>query len=202
MRRVTAMVSAAAVVLWMATVFAQGTNFRRGRGQRMHAGAAAGGGGGAAGGGGGGGGAAAAWAGRWRVQGPMVVKQDATTLSVKRQDANGATTTIYTLDGKPHEVTQGQGTATVTAKVEGATIVIDTDDRHGHGPTTRRQVCSMAAKLTIVPRTRPRGGDAATRDLLPRRASPGPGRVPGNTQRRGLGARKGPGPSFVPPCDF
>jgi hypothetical protein len=161
MRRVTALVGAAAVVLWAAAVMAQAKpNFAgswtmdQEKTTAANPAPAGGGGGGRAGGGGG---------GRGGAQGPMVVKQDATTLSVERQGANGPTTTTYTLDGKPHEVTQGQGTATVTAKVDGATIVIDTTSDMGNGPTTRKQVWSMEGDWLVIAATNPpRGGGEAT----------------------------------------
>jgi hypothetical protein len=109
-----------------------------------------------AGGGGGGG-------GRGGAQGPMTVKQDATTLSVERQGPNGPATTTYTLDGKPNKVTMGQGEATVTAKVVGATIEIETArDMNGTAVTTKA-VWSMEGENLVVANTTPgRDGGAPT----------------------------------------
>jgi hypothetical protein len=117
-----------------------------------------GGGGGARGGGGAGGGG-----GRGGAQGPMVIKQDATTLSIERQGANGPTTTTYTLDGKPHKVTMGQTEADVTAKIVGSTIEIETTRDMGNGPTTTKQIWSMDGEWLVSSSTQPpRGGGEAT----------------------------------------
>jgi hypothetical protein len=170
MRRVTALVSAAAVVLWAAAVFAQAKpNFAGSWTMDQEKTTAAnpapagggGGGGGRAGGGAGGGG------GRGGAQGPMVVKQDATTLSVERTGANGPTTTTYTLDGKAHKVTMGQTEADVTAKVDGTTIVIDTTRDMGQGPSTTKAVWSMDGEWLVIATTNPPrgGGEATTRKV-------------------------------------
>ena len=163
MRRVTALVGAAAVVLWAAAVMAQAKpNFAGSwtvdaeKTTAANPAPAGGGGGGRAGGGGG---------GRGGAQGPMVVKQDATTLSVERQGANGPTTTTYTLDGKPQTVTMGQSEATVTAKIDGATIVIETTRDMGNGPTTTKAVWAMDGEWLVIANTQPprSGGEATTR---------------------------------------
>lgn len=158
MRRVTALVGAAAVVLWAAAVLAQAKPNFAGSWtvdqEKTTAAnpAPAGGGGGRAGGG-----------GRGGMQGPMVVKQDATTLSVERQGPNGPTTTTYTLDGKPQKVTMGQSEATVTAKIDGATVVIETTRDMGNGPTTTKAVWSMEGEWLVIANTNPpRGGGEAT----------------------------------------
>ena len=164
MRRVTALVGAAAVVLWAASVFAQAKNFsgtwtidqEKTTAANPAPAGGGGGGGGRAGGGGG---------GRGGAQGPMTIKQDATTFSIERQGPNGPTTTTYTLDGKPHKVTMGQGEADVTAKVVGATIEIDTTQDMNGTPTTRKTVYSMDGEWLVSAATNPgrNGGEATTR---------------------------------------
>jgi hypothetical protein len=167
MRRVTALVGAAAIALWATAVFAQAKNFSGTWTVDAEKTAAAnpapagggGGGGGRAGGGAGGGG------GRGGAQGPITVKQDATTLSVERQGQNGPTTTTYTLDGKAHKVTMGQTEADVTAKVVGATIEIETTRDMGQGPTTSKVVWSMDGDWMVQASTQPgrNGGEPTTR---------------------------------------
>ena len=159
MRRVTAMVGAAAVVLMAATVFAQAKPNFAGSwtmdAEKTTAAnpAPAGGGGGGRGGGGRG------------PQGPMVVKHDATTLSVERQGPNGPTTTTYTLDGKEQTVTMGQGEAKVSAKVDGATIVITTTRDMGGNMVTTSAVWSMDGEWLVIANTQPgrEGGAPTTR---------------------------------------
>ncbi|HEX5070123.1 MAG TPA: hypothetical protein VFV78_07890 [Vicinamibacterales bacterium] len=162
MRRVTALVGAAAVALWATAVFAQAKNFsgtwtvdqEKTTAANPAPAGGGGGGGGRAGGGGG---------GRGGAQGPMTVKQDATTLSVERQGQNGPTTTTYTLDGKAHKVTMGQGEADVTAKVVGSTIEIETTRDMGGTPATTKQVWSMDGDWLVIASTNPpRGGGEAT----------------------------------------
>jgi hypothetical protein len=160
MRRVTALVGAAAVVLWAAAVLAQAKPNFAGtwtvdaeKTAAANPAPAGGGGGGGRGG------------GRGGMQGPMTVKQDATTLSTERQGQNGPMTTTYTLDGKPQTVTQGQGEATVTAKIDGATIVIETTRDMGNGPSTTKQVWSMEGEWLVIAQTSPgrQGGEPTTR---------------------------------------
>lgn len=103
-----------------------------------------------AGGGGGGGGRG--------MGGPMTVKQTAAELSVERQGRNGAQTTTYKLDGSETEVTMGQGTAKVSAKWDGAKLVITTKTEQGEST----QTWSLAdGKLTIA-RTGGRGPSSTT----------------------------------------
>lgn len=164
MRRVTSMVSAAAFVLATAGLFAQGkANFSGTWTPDAEKTAAAnpappaggGGGGGRAGGGGGGRGGGQA--------GPMTVKQDATTLSVERAGQNGPMTTTYKLDGSKQTVTMGQGEATVVAKPDGATIVIETTRDQGGTMVTTKAVWSMEGEYLVVATTAPgRGGGEAT----------------------------------------
>jgi hypothetical protein len=146
------MVGAAAMVLLMSSsVFAQGKANFAGTwtvdAEKTTAAnpAPAGGGGGGGGRAGGGGG------GRGGAQGPMTVKQDATTLSVERQGPNGPATTTYTLDGKPNKITMGQGEATATAKVVGATIEIETTrDMNGTATTSKAVWAMEGADLVIA----------------------------------------------------
>jgi hypothetical protein len=167
MRRVTALVGAAVVAMWAVTVLAQAKNFsgtwtvdQEKTTAANPAPAGGGGGGGGARGGGGAGGGGGRGGG-----GPMTVKQDATTLSVERQGANGPTTTTYTLDGKPHKVTMGQAEADVTAKVVGSTIEIETTRDMGGTPTTTKQVWSMEGEWLVTAQTQPgrNGGEPTTR---------------------------------------
>jgi hypothetical protein len=112
---------------------------------------AGGGGGGGRGGGNAGGGA-------------FEVKQDATSLTRIGTGPNGPTETKYTLDGAAHDVTMGQGTAKVTAKVDGATIVIETTQDRNGTPTTTKAVWSMEGGDLVIATTRPGrgGGDPTT----------------------------------------
>jgi hypothetical protein len=158
------MVSAAAFVLATAGLFAQGkANFagtwtvdaEKTAAANPAPPAGGGGGGGRAGGGGRGGGQA----------GPMTVKQDATSLTVERQGQNGPMTTVYKLDGSKQTVTMGQGEATVVAKPEGATIVIETTSDRGGTMVTTKQVWSMEGEYLVVSSTQPgrQGGEPTTR---------------------------------------
>jgi len=165
MRRVTAMVGAAAMVLLMSSsVFAQGKpNFAgtwtldaEKTAAANPAPAGGGGGGGRAGGGGG---------GRGGAQGPMTIKVDATTFSIERQGANGPTTQAYVIDGKPNKMTQGQAEVTYTAKVVGATIEIETTRDMGGTAVTSKAVWSMEGEYLVQATTQPGrdGGPATTR---------------------------------------
>jgi hypothetical protein len=115
------------------------------------AGGAAAGGGGGRGGAGGGGGA-------------LELKQDATSLTRITQGQNGPMETKYTLDGQAHDVTMGQGTAKVTAKVDGATIVIESVQDMGGTAVTTKSVYSMDADWLVIAQTRPgrNGGEPTT----------------------------------------
>ena len=131
MRRVTAMVSAAAMVLLVSSsVFAQGKPNFAGT-WTLDAEKTAAANPAPAGGGGGGG-------GRGGAQGPLTVKMDATSFSIERQGANGPTTQTYVIDGKPNKMTQGQAEVTYTAKVVGSTIEIETTrDMQGTAVTSK-----------------------------------------------------------------
>lgn len=127
MRRVTAMLSAAAFVLVTSVVFAQAPNFS-GKwapdAEKNAANAGGGGGGGGRGGGRGGG-------------GPMTVTQDAKTLTIERDMGGTALKTVYNLDGSESKNSMpgrqgGAATEQVsTAKWDGAKLVITTKGANG-----------------------------------------------------------------------
>lgn len=160
MRRVTAMVSAAAVVLWMATAFAQGPNFSGTWTRDMPAGAAAGGGGGAAGGGGGqrmggmGGGG-----GAFNCGAECTITMDAKTVTIKRPaNAQGVVPADIVLNvtgvTKLEQPGRQGGAPTpyeVNAKVDGAKwVVTRTMDMQGTSITNTQTISIEAGKLTIV----------------------------------------------------
>jgi hypothetical protein len=90
--------------------------------------------------------------------GPMTVKQTATELTVERTGRNGVQSTVYKLDGSEAEVTMGQMTAKVSAKFDGAKLVITTKTDQGE----QTQTWSLAdGKLTIA-RTGGRGPSSTT----------------------------------------
>jgi len=162
MRRVTAMVGAAAMVLLMSSsVFAQGKPNFAGtwtldaeKTAAANPAPAGGGGGGRAGGGGG---------GRGGAQGPMTIKVDATTFSIERQGQNGPTTTAYVIDGKPNKMTQGQAEVSYTAKVVGSTIEIETTRDMGGQAVTSKAVWAMEGEYLVQSTTQAgRDGGAPT----------------------------------------
>ena len=64
--------------------------------------------------------------------GPMTVKQTATDISVERQGRNGATTTVYKLDGSETEVAgRGGAMMKVSAKLEGNKLTVTTKSDNG-----------------------------------------------------------------------
>jgi hypothetical protein len=103
-----------------------------------------------AGGGGGGGGRGGG--------GPMTVKQTATELSVETAGRNGPQTRTYKLDGSETEITMGQGTAKVSAKWDGAKLVITTKTEQGESTAT----WSLADGKLTVARTGGRGPSSTT----------------------------------------
>ncbi|MEO7272878.1 MAG: hypothetical protein ABIX28_24455 [Vicinamibacterales bacterium] len=105
------------------------------------AGAPAGGGAMAGGGGGRGGG------------GPMTVKQTADTITVETEGRNGPQTRAYKLDGTEVDMPMGQATAKVTAKWDGAKLVITTKSEQGE----QTQTWSLAAGVLTIDRTGGRG---------------------------------------------
>jgi hypothetical protein len=114
MRRLAIASVAVAVVLFASGLSAQAPNFA-GKWAPDPDKAAAGGGGGGRGGG-----------------GPMTITQDAKTLTIERMGANGATKTVYNLDGSESK-NPGRGGADQisTAKWDGAKLVITTKTANG-----------------------------------------------------------------------
>jgi hypothetical protein len=90
--------------------------------------------------------------------GPMTVKQTATELSVETAGRNGPQTRTYKLDGTETEVTMGQGTAKVSAKWDGAKLVITTKTEQGEQTAT----WSLADGKLTVARTGGRGPSSTT----------------------------------------
>ena len=155
MRRVTAMVGAAAVVLWAATAFAQGkADFGGTWTREMPAAGAAGGGGGGGGRGGGGGGG-----GVFNCGMTCTIVQDAKMLTVKRTSAReGAPAPadlVFMLDGTDSKITMGgRGGATevvAKAKWDANKLVISaTRDMGGTMITSTQTLSIEGGKLTIV----------------------------------------------------
>ncbi len=129
MRRVTAVLSVAAVVLWAAAAFAQGKDFSGKWSVDTEKMAAAGGGGGGNRGGGGGGGGRGGG-------GAMTITQDAKTLTIEREGQNGPTKTVYNLDGSPSKNAGRGGEVESTAKWDGAKLVITTKGANGDQVTS------------------------------------------------------------------
>jgi hypothetical protein len=170
MRRVTAMVSAAAVVLWMATAFAQGAaaGFNGKWTRDMPAagaggGGAAGGGGGAARGGGGGGGGRGGFGGGagFSCNPSCTLTVTATAMKIERPagpDGTVPPALNFTLDGKdssnPGRMGQDgtPGPAVVSkAKWDGNKIVITTTaDRGGTTITTTQTLSIEGGKLSVA----------------------------------------------------
>ena len=141
----------AAAILSVASVaFAQKTDFSGSWAPEAPATAPAGGGGGGQAGGGGRGGMGG---------GPMVVKQDATTLTVERTQGENKVVSVYKLDGTEsvNKMSMGRGeNATTmdvksTAKWDGAKLVISTTRAGQDGtPMTTTQTWSLeGGNLTI-----------------------------------------------------
>ncbi len=144
MKRVSAVVCTAAVVMWAAGAFAQAKPDFTGTWMLDAEKTTASGG--RAGRGGGGGGTS--------------IKQDATSLTIT-PGREGSTPIVYKLDGSAVEVPAGRGGGTATAKAawEGSTIVITTTL-----PTGERKVTySMEGEWMTVSTTQPgREGGAPT----------------------------------------
>lgn len=160
MKRVSAVLGAAAVVLWAAGAFAQAKPDLSGSwtlDQEKTAAAnpsagGGGGGGGRRGGGGGGGGA-------------MTIKQDATSITIETQGRQGPQSTTYKLDGSEVQVPGGRGgAATAKAMVEGNTIVINTTRQMQDNTITTKAVYSMEGEWLVVATTSPGrdGGEPTT----------------------------------------
>ena len=139
MRRTLGLTAVIVVALAVAG-FAQKTDFSgTWTPEAPAAGAPAGGGGGGGGRGGG---------------GPMTVKQTATELSIERAGRGGTpTTTTYKLDGTETEVTMGQMTAKVSAKIDGNKLVITQKTENGEST----QTWSLADGKLTIERTGGRG---------------------------------------------
>jgi hypothetical protein len=144
MRRKLAMTAAFVVALAVAG-YAQKTDFSGAWTPDVDPAAAA-----AAAGGGGGGGRGGG--------GPMTVKQTATELTVERTTGRGPVTTVYKLDGTETEVAMGQMTAKVSAKWDGAKLVIT--QKTDQGEST--QTWSLVDGKLKIDRTGGRGPSSTT----------------------------------------
>ena len=136
----------AAAILSVASVaFAQKTDFSGTWTPEAPAAAPAAGAGGGAGGGG----------GRGGMMGPMVVKQDATTLTVERTQGENKVVSVYKLDGTESENKQmgrgGEMVSKSTAKWDGAKLVISTTRAGQDGaPMTSAQTWSMEGGNLVI----------------------------------------------------
>jgi len=158
MRRVTAVLSVAAVVLWATAAFAQGKpNFAGKWTREAPAGGAAAAGGGGGGGGRGGGG------GGFGME--CTITQDANTLTVEYMAGQNPLKLAYKLDGSESKNSmpgRGGGAATEvtsTAKWEGSKLVITTKGANGD---TVRALSMDGAKLSVETTAPGRQGGEAT----------------------------------------
>ena len=103
----------------------------------------------AAPGGGGGGG----MGGGRGMTGPMTVKQTRRHLTVERAGRNGVQSTVYKLTAARSKSPMGQATAKVTAKWDGAKLVITTKTEQGEST----QTWSLAGGELTIDRTGGRG---------------------------------------------
>ncbi|HET7698535.1 MAG TPA: hypothetical protein VFK57_22660 [Vicinamibacterales bacterium] len=92
------------------------------------------------------------------MAGPMTVKQTATELTVETQGRQGPQTRVYKLDGSETEMTMGQMTAKVSAKWDGAKLVITTKTEQGENT----QTWSLADGKLKIDRTGGRGPSSTT----------------------------------------
>jgi len=92
------------------------------------------------------------------MAGPMTVKQTATELTVERTTGRGPVTTVYKLDGSETEVAMGQMTAKVSAKWDGAKLVITQKTEQGEST----QTWSLADGKLKIDRTGGRGPSSTT----------------------------------------
>ena len=171
MRRVTAMLGAAAMVLLMSSsVFAQAPNLSgTWVADAPAGGAAAGGGGGGGGRGGGGGGGGAAF----NCGMECTIVQDAKTLTIKRPagaQGQAPADIVLMLDGTDSKITMpGRGggepvTTVAKAKVEGNKIVVTrTLDMQGTSVTATQTISLEGGKLTVVTNTGREGATPQTR---------------------------------------
>jgi len=142
MKRVSAVLSAAAVVLWAAGAFAQAKpdfsgSWTLDQEKTAAANPAGGGGGGGRRGGGGGGG------------GAMTIKQDATSFTIETQGRQGPQSQTYKLDGSETQLT-GRGGGTAKAMWEGSTIVVDATRQMQDNTITTKTVYSMEGEWMVV----------------------------------------------------
>ena len=159
MRRVSALLGAAAVLLWATSAYAQKTNFAGTWVREAPAGGAAAGGGGGRGGGGGG----------WGNE--ATITQDATTMTVKWMAGREGTTPnerVYKLDGTESKNMVARGGGEPMAIVSKATwdgpkLVIKTTTQAGE----QTQVVSIeGGKLTIATTNPGREGGAPTTNTI------------------------------------
>ena len=160
MRRVTAMVSAAAIVLWTVTAMAQAKPDFSGKWTREMPAAGAGGGGGAAGGGGGGGGRGGGGGGGGAAFAcPMTcaITQTAAKLTIDYTQGETAMKREIMLDGTDSKITlpgrQGGAPTELVAKAkwDGNKLVVTVTRDMGGTPVTSTQTLSIeAGKLTVV----------------------------------------------------
>ena len=159
MRRVSALLGAAVVLLWATSAYAQKTNFAGTWVREAPAGGAAAGGGGGRGGGGGG----------WGNE--ATITQDATTMTVKWMAGREGTTPnerVYKLDGTESKNMVARGGGEPMAIVSKATwdgpkLVIKTTTQAGE----QTQVVSIeGGKLTIATTNPGREGGAPTTNTI------------------------------------
>ncbi len=94
--------------------------------------------------------------------GPMTVTQDDKTLTIERQGRQGATKTVYNLDGTPTTTETQMGKATNTAKWDGNKLVITTKMETEQGTRETTQTWSMEGANLVVERTMGQGGTSKT----------------------------------------
>ena len=158
MKRMTAVLSVAAVVLMAAGVLAQAKPNFAGS-WVMDAPAAPAAGAAPAGGGGGGRGGGGRGGGGWGME--ITIVQDATTLTVNGMAGGAATKTVYKLDGTDSKnMVAGRGGAEPTEQVSkavwtGATLVITTTAQNGD---TKRTLSMAGGDLVIDVLAPGRGG--------------------------------------------
>jgi hypothetical protein len=97
---------------------------------------------------------------------------DATSLTRTTEGQNGPMSTTYKLDGTAQTITMGQGEAKVTAKWEGATIVIETTRDNNGTPAVTKAVYSMEGDWLVISNTQPgrNGGEPTTRKTYYKKA--------------------------------
>ena len=91
--------------------------------------------------------------GRGGAMTDMVVKQSAAELSVTR----GEQTIVYKLDGSEITITGARGNSTAKARVEGATIVIETTRAMNEMTMTSKATWSIDGGSLVITTTTPQG---------------------------------------------